>query len=92
MKINWQVRIKNPVFWMTVIPAVTGLIYAVLGALGVVPALAEDTVLNMAAMLVTVLTTVGVLVDPTTKGVNDSHLAMTYSAPRKDDTEEEEGL
>lgn len=92
MNINWKVRIKNPVFWMTVIPAITGLVYTVLNALGVVPALAEDTVLNMAAMLVTVLTTIGVLVDPTTKGIGDSHLAMTYKAPRCDDTAEEEGI
>lgn len=92
MKINWKARIKNPVFWMTVIPAITGMVYTVLGALGVVPALAEDTVLNMVAMLITVLTTLGVLVDPTTAGIGDSRLAMTYEAPKKDDFAEEEGL
>jgi phi LC3 family holin len=41
-------------------------------------------------MVITALTTLGVLVDPTTAGINDSHLAMTYSAPRADDTKEEE--
>ena len=92
MKINWMARLKNPVFWTTIIPAVVGMIYTVLGALGIVPALSESVVLNLFAMVITVLTTVGVLVDPTTAGVNDSNLAMTYSAPRKDDTEEEEGL
>lgn len=92
MNINWKVRLKNPVFWTTIIPAVVGVIYTVLGALGIVPALSESAVLNFFAMLVTVLTTLGVLVDPTTAGVNDSALAMTYPAPRKDDTAEEEGL
>lgn len=89
MNINWKVRIKNPVFWTTIIPAITGMVYAVLGALGVVPALAEDTVLNMVFMLITMLTTLGVLVDPTTAGIGDSKLAQTYNAPRKDDFSEE---
>lgn len=92
MKINWTARLKNPVFWSTVIPALTAFIYCVLGAFGITPALTESMVLNVAAAIITALTTLGVLVDPTTAGVNDSALAMTYSAPRKDDTEEEEGL
>lgn len=92
MNINWKVRIKNPVFWGTVIPAVVGAVYAVLGALGVVAPIAESEVLNLAAVIIGVLTTLGVLVDPTTKGLSDSHMAMTYKAPRKDDTDEEEGL
>lgn len=90
--INWTVRFKNPVFWTTVIPAITGFVYTVFGALGIVPALAEDTVLNMVFMVISMLTTLGVLVDPTTAGVGDSHLAMTYKAPRKDDVTEEEGM
>lgn len=92
MKINWTARIKNPVFWTTIIPAIVGVVYTVLGALGIVPALTESAVLNLFAMLITVLTTLGVLVDPTTAGMSDSNLAMTYREPRKDDTAEEEGL
>lgn len=92
MKINWNARFKNPVFWMTVIPAVVSCVYAILGAFGIVPALTENMVLNIAAAIITALTTLGVLVDPTTAGINDSHLAMTYKAPRKDDVFEEEGL
>lgn len=92
MNINWKVRIKNPVFWTTVIPAVVSAVYAVLGALGVVAPIAESEVINLAAVIIGVLTTLGVLVDPTTKGLSDSHMAMTYKAPRADDTDEEEGL
>ena len=92
MNINWKVRIKNPVFWTTVIPAAVSFVYCVFGALGVVPALTESIILNLASAVITALTVVGVLVDPTTKGLNDSHMAMTYKAPRKDDTEEERGL
>lgn len=92
MKINWKIRIKNPIFWTTVIPAAVSFLYCVMGAFGIVPALTENMVLNLASAVITALTVVGVLVDPTTAGLSDSHMAMTYKAPRADDTDEEEGL
>lgn len=90
--INWKVRLRNPIFWTTVIPAVVGVVYTVLGALGVVPALTENMVLNIMTVVITALTALGVLVDPTTAGISDSKLALTYDKPRKDDLAEEEGI
>lgn len=87
--INWKVRLRNPVFWMTVIPAAVSFVYCVLGAFGIVPALTESMVLNIISAVITALTTLGVLVDPTTSGLCDSRLAMTYEVPRKDDMREE---
>ena len=92
MNINWIVRFKNPVFWTTIIPAVVACVYTVLGAFGIVPALSENMVLNIAGAVITALTVLGVLVDPTTAGIGDSRLAQTYLAPRIDNTYEEEGL
>ena len=89
MKINWKVRIKNPVFWATILPAVVACVYTVLGAFGIVPALTENMVLNIVSAVLTALTTLGVLVDPTTDGIGDSKLALRYDEPRKDDLEEE---
>ena len=87
--INWKVRMRNPVFWMTVIPAAVSFVYCMLGAFDIVPALGENALLNIVSSVITALTTLGVLVDPTTAGVGDSALAMTYNAPRKDDIGEE---
>lgn len=81
MKINWKVRLKNPVFWLTVIPAVIALVYTVLGLFGVVPSISEDVLVNAVMAIISALTTVGVLVDPTTKGVGDSDRALTYEVP-----------
>lgn len=81
MKINWKVRIKNPVFWLTVIPAVITLVYTILGAIGVVPSISEDTVVNIVTAIISALTTIGVLVDPTTKGMSDSERALGYEEP-----------
>ena len=81
MKINFKVRAKNPVFWLTVIPAVVTLVYTILGAFDVVPSLSQDVVVNIVTTLISALTTVGVLIDPTTKGVGDSERALEYDAP-----------
>lgn len=81
MKINLKVRFKNPVFWMTVIPALVTFVYTVLGAFDVVPALSQDVVVNIVTAIITALTTIGVLVDPTTKGVGDSKRALGYDRP-----------
>ena len=81
MKINFKVRAKNPVFWLTVIPALVTFVYTVLGACGVVPSLSQDVVVNIVTALISALTTIGVLVDPTTKGVGDSARALGYDRP-----------
>lgn len=81
MKINWKVRLKNPVFWMTMIPALASFVYTVLGCFGVVPSISEDILVNALTSIITALATVGVLVDPTTKNVSDSDKAMMYSEP-----------
>lgn len=84
MKINWKVRLRNPVFWATIVPAAAAFVYTLLGAFEVVPAVTENDILNFATSLITFLTTVGVLVDPTTAGVSDSDLAMSYEKPKED--------
>lgn len=87
--INWKARIKNPVFWATIVPAAVSFVYCLLGAFGITPALTESMVLNIVSTVITALTTIGVLVDPTTAGVCDSKRALTYEAPKKDGESEE---
>lgn len=82
MKINWKVRIKNPVFWLTMIPAVATSVYTILSCFGVTPSISQDTLVNGLIAIVTALSTLGVLVDPTTKGVNDGSLGITYETPQ----------
>ena len=81
MKLNLKVRLKNPVFWLTFIPATITFFYTVLGCFDIVPTISEDTIINAITAIVTALSTLGVLVDPTTSGVNDSERALTYDMP-----------
>lgn len=85
MKINWKVRLKNPVFWLTAIPATAAVIYTLLGLLGVMPKISESEAVNVLSLVVSLLTDVGVLVDPTTKGVSDSKRALGYESPGDSD-------
>lgn len=82
MKINLKVRMKNPLFWLTIIPAVATCVYTVLGCFGVVPTISEETLVNALTAVVTALSMLGVLVDPTTSGVGDSERALSYQDPQ----------
>ena len=78
--INWQIRIKNKTFWLTLIPAVLLLVQAVSAPFGYTW---DFVVLNqqLAAIinaLFAVLSILGVVTDPTTKGVGDSERALMY--------------
>ena len=81
MKINWKIRAKNPVFWLTVIPAIVATVYTILGAFDVVPSVSEEQIVGWVGAIVTALSTLGVLVDPTTEGLGDSDRAMSYDVP-----------
>ena len=84
--INWKVRIKNKAFWLALIPALLLLIQAVAYVFGFTLYLSEmgDKILAVVNALFSVLAILGIVTDPTTEGVSDSMLAMTYDEPRKD--------
>lgn len=91
MKINWKVRIKNPVFWANIALAIFLPILAQMGmkwedittwaALGSVLLSAIKNPVIVVAVLVSVW---NALNDPTTTGISDSNQAMTYESPKAD--------
>lgn len=86
MQINWKVRIANKDFWMSMIPAVLILIQAIGAPLGLVLDFGElgNQLLAIVNAVFAVLAILGIVNDPTTNGMSDSKLAMTYEAPKKD--------
>ena len=89
MKINWKVRVKNPVFWASLAAAVVLPVLAYLGlswqdmtswaALG--NALLE-AVKNPVILVSVVVSVWNLINDPTTKGLSDSKQALTYTKPK----------
>lgn len=86
MNMNIKVRVKNPWFWV-------GVVSVAITAIGVDPqtftswaAVWEGikAVLSNPVQLVTMcLAVLSVFIDPTTAGVTDSQMALTYTAPKK---------
>jgi phi LC3 family holin len=84
MKVNIKVRMKNPWFWV-------GLLGVIFAAMGVEPAMLTswalvwesivDLVTNPFMLFSVAFAVLGIFVDPTTAGVGDSDLAMTYTKP-----------
>ncbi|MDD6050354.1 MAG: phage holin [Clostridiales bacterium] len=78
MKINWKVRLRNKTWLASVIALGISFIYDLLSMLDIVPSLSEDWLLSLCQTLLTLLTALGVVIDPTTEGAGDSDRAMTY--------------
>lgn len=83
--INWEVRLKNKLFWLAIIPAVLVLIRSVGAVFGYELNFTElgDKLAAVVEAVFAVLAILGIVVDPTTEGVKDSRLAMTYDEPKK---------
>lgn len=87
MKINWKVRIKNKNFWLTIIPALFVLVHMVLKCFGIDFDFTDivNNIINVIEALFVVLAILGIVNDPTTKGMSDSDQALTYALPKCDD-------
>ncbi len=84
MKINWRVRLRNKPWLAAMAALLISFGYSLLELLGVTPPVAEAKALEICQTLLTLLGLLGVVVDPTTAGVADSRLAMTYREPWED--------
>lgn len=83
--INWKVRIKNPIFWVSLIPAIILLIESVAKVFGLMIDLnnLSSNLIEVVKAVFVVLSIMGIVVDPTTSGMNDSDQAMTYEEPKR---------
>lgn len=87
---NWKLRLQNKTTLVALIAAAVSLVYQMLGICGVVPRVSEDTILTAAGTLINALCLLGIVVDPTTKGIADSERAMKYNKPAEDGDEFDE--
>ncbi len=84
MKINWKVRFKNKVWLGSFFSLVVGFIYSLLALFDVFPAVTQNLVVQLLNQVLTFLGLIGVIVDPTTAGLEDSNRAMGYEDPWDD--------
>ena len=91
MKINWKVRAKSPQFWIGLLGVIGSVVlpyfsmtYADLTTWEGVAKLMGDFIQNpflVGSVIMAALGFVGVLNDPTTKGIKDSERALGYKKP-----------
>ena len=81
--INWTVRIKNKTFWLALIPAILLLIQTIGALFGIDIDVSgvSAKLLDVVNAVFAVLVILGIVTDPTTKGVGDSERALTYTEP-----------
>lgn len=91
MKINWKVRANNPQFWFQVFLSIAVPIGAYFGVSGAditswsaLGGLLADAVSNPYVLFTVAVSVYNAVADPTTDGLGDSQLALSYAKPRKD--------
>ena len=72
MKINWSLRFHNKVWLTTLLAVVCTFVFNLLDLFGI----QTEQVIQLGAALLSLLSTLGVVIDPTTPGVNDSQMVI----------------
>ena len=88
MAVNWKVRFKNKVWLTSFFSAILTFVYTMLGMFDVYPEITKNDVGEIINSMLMFLSLIGVIVDPTTTGLNDSKRAMGYEVPYSDDDTE----
>ena len=89
MKINWKVRFKNKVWLGMFLSLIVGFVFNMLAMFDIYPAVTKNQVTEIITQVLTFLGLIGVLVDPTTAGIDDSKRAMGYEEPWEDPVDAE---
>ncbi|MCC8016217.1 MAG: phage holin [Clostridiales bacterium] len=87
--INWKVRLQSGSWWMGIISAVVIAVFAILKLCGVEMSVTADEIMNAATLILMIPASIGIISDPTTKGVTDSEQALSYDKPKEDEKEDE---
>ena len=91
MKINWKVRIKNPLWWVQIAAALLlpmlayfGLAWEDMTSWGALRDVFLRAVQNPVVLLTAAASVFNAVTDPTTAGVGDSRRALEYKTPNLD--------
>lgn len=92
MKINWKVRVKNPMFWTGIVLAIIlpilsyfGLKWEEITTWAALGTLIVEAIKNPVVVVAVLVSLYNAIIDPTTKGFGDSKQALTYTEPKGDE-------
>ena len=81
MSINWMLRLKNKPVLSALIAVVVIAVFDVAEIFGVAMPMDSNSVLEYSELVLIALAAMGIIVDPTTKGIGDSENALLYEEP-----------
>lgn len=64
-------RFKNKVFVTTLLATTVTFVYQILGMFGIVAPVSQEVSMQIVGIILNLLTTLGVLINPTTEGIVD---------------------
>lgn len=83
---NFILRLKNKATLTAIVGAIFLFIKQITEAFGIDLSVQIEQVSGLVGAVITLLVGLGVVVDPTSKGVKDSGIAKTYDKPRDENT------
>lgn len=83
-KINWNVRMQSGAFWLGLVSVVATLVYTILNMAGIIPKFSYKELMDLVVLILQIPAFLGIITDPTTKGLADSTQAMGYETPKED--------
>lgn len=84
MGINWKLRLQNKVTLLAILGDIVAIVFSII-SLVQTKDFTYESVMHIISLVVEVLVLLGIVVDPTTKGIGDSSLAKSYIEPRDDE-------
>lgn len=81
MNINWKVRFKNAAWLGPFLTFIVGTIFQFLAMFDIFPKITQAEVMQIVTAVLQLLGILGIIVDPTTKGIGDSERALSYTEP-----------
>jgi len=84
MKINWKVRLKHKSFLMAAFALLLLLVQQIGALIGYDTTIYNERVTELFNTVLAFLVLIGVVIDPTTEGTNDSYQALKYDKPKDD--------
>lgn len=81
MIINWKLRLQNKVTLLAILGDIVAIIFSII-KLVQTKEFTYETVMHIINLVVEVLVLLGIVVDPTTEGMDDSVQARGYEKPK----------
>ena len=83
MKINWKVRLRHKPFWMSLVALLLVLANHIVSIFGYDITIYNEQITALSETVLAILALLGIIIDPTTNGLNDSQEALKYIKPKE---------